>query len=65
MQKKSAKTYKKKPKMPEGASTPAAFPSPQGSTGHLVDFFRPAVVLNLKQPAEILPKKTKIGNNLS
>ena len=32
-------------------------------TGRLVDFCRPAVVLNLKQPAEILPKKP--GNNLS
>jgi hypothetical protein len=26
------------------------------NTGCLVDFCRPAVVLNLKQPAEILPK---------
>jgi hypothetical protein len=26
-------------------------------TGGLVDFCRPAVSLNLKQPAEILPKK--------
>jgi hypothetical protein len=31
----------------------------------LVDFCRPAVVLNLKQPAEILAKKTKTGDNLS
>ncbi len=32
----------------------------------LVDFCRPAVVLNLKQPAEILAKKQKkTGNNLS
>jgi hypothetical protein len=29
------------------------------NTGRLVDFCRPAVVLNLKQPAEILPKKQK------
>jgi hypothetical protein len=34
-------------------------------TGCLVDFCRPAAVLNLKQPAEILPKKTKTGNNFS
>jgi hypothetical protein len=28
-------------------------------TGRLVDFCRPAVVLNLKQPAEIPPPKNK------
>ncbi len=28
-------------------------------TGCLVDFCRPAAVLNLKQPAEIVPKKQK------
>jgi hypothetical protein len=31
----------------------------------LVDFCRPAVVPNLKQPAEILAKNTKTGNNFS
>jgi hypothetical protein len=31
----------------------------------LIDFCRPTVVLNLKQPAEILAKNTKTGNNLS
>jgi hypothetical protein len=31
----------------------------------VVDFSRPAAVLNLKQPAEIVPKKTKTGYNLS
>jgi hypothetical protein len=36
-----------------------------GCTVRLVDFCRPAAVLNLKQPAEILPKKTKTGNHLS
>jgi hypothetical protein len=34
-------------------------------TGCLVDLCRQAAVLNLKQPAEIVPKKTKTGNNLS
>jgi hypothetical protein len=35
------------------------------NTGRLVDFCRPAVVLNLKQPVEILPNSTKTGKNLS
>jgi hypothetical protein len=33
-------------------------------TACLEDFCRPAAVLNLKQPAEIVLKKTKTGNNL-